>query len=99
MERINLNRKFAGQKTELPFGEEIRRTYNMAEKKYHELFHDELSKKHYDCKVLDQFAANFTPDSVLCDAGCGPSGHIGRYLFDKGCNISGLIFNPVLVCR
>ena len=26
----------------------------------------------------------------MCDAGCGPSGHIGKYLFDKGHSINGI---------
>ena len=27
---------------------------------------------------------------LSCDAGCGPSGHIGRYLFDKGIKVVGV---------
>ena len=35
-------------------------------------------------------AARFNSDSLICDAGCGPSGHIGRYLFDKGTKVIGV---------
>ena len=64
--------------------------YNLAAKKYHDLFHNEMSEKEYDRKLLDSFAARFNNESLICDAGCGPSGHIGRYLFDKGAQVIGL---------
>ena len=76
--------------TLLPFLDQIRRTYNVVGEKYHKLFHDEMSKKDYDCELLNQFAKCFTSNSLIYDVGCGPSGHIGRYLFDKGLNVSGL---------
>jgi len=49
-----------------------------------------MNEKEYDRKLLDSFAARFNNDSLICDAGCGPSGHIGRYLFDKGINVVGV---------
>ncbi|MBE0570390.1 MAG: class I SAM-dependent methyltransferase [Ignavibacteriaceae bacterium] len=67
-----------------------RQAYNLAAQKYHELFHNEMYKKEYDRKLLDSFAARFHKDSLICDAGCGPSAHIGRYLFEKGINIVGV---------
>jgi ubiquinone/menaquinone biosynthesis C-methylase UbiE len=67
-----------------------RQAYNLAAQKYHELFHDEMSQKAYDCDLLDHFASCFNQDSLICDAGCGPSAHIGRYVFDKGIPVLGI---------
>jgi ubiquinone/menaquinone biosynthesis C-methylase UbiE len=67
-----------------------RQAYNLAAQKYHDLFYNEMNEKEYDRKLLDSFAARFNNDSLICDAGCGPSGHIGRYLFDKGINVVGV---------
>ena len=67
-----------------------RQAYNLAAQKYHDLFHNEMNEKEYDRKLLDSFAARFNKDSVICDAGCGPSAHIGKYLFDKGIKIVGV---------
>lgn len=67
-----------------------RQAYNLAAQKYHELFHNEMNEKEYDRKLLDSFAARFNNDSLICDAGCGPSGHIGKYLFDKGIKVVGV---------
>jgi len=64
--------------------------YNLAAQKYHDLFHNEMNEKEYDRKLLDSFAARFNKDSLICDAGCGSSAHIGRYLFDKGINVIGV---------
>ena len=64
--------------------------YNLAAQKYHDLFHNEMNEKEYDRKLLDSFASRFKTNSVICDAGCGPSGHIGRYLFNKGIKVTGV---------
>jgi trans-aconitate methyltransferase len=66
-----------------------RQAYNKIADKYHELFKDEMKQKEYDRKFLDRFAENLGKNSLICDAGCGPSGHIGRYLYDKGYNVFG----------
>jgi ubiquinone/menaquinone biosynthesis C-methylase UbiE len=49
-----------------------------------------MNQKAYDRGLLDQFASNFAKNSLLCDAGCGPSAHIGRYFFDKGIPVVGV---------
>jgi hypothetical protein len=63
--------------------EKTRRVYNLAAEKYHSFFHDEMKEKEYDRKLLDALGKKFAPGSLIADSGCGPSGHIGRYLFDK----------------
>ena len=67
-----------------------RRAYNLAATRYHELFHDEMREKEYDRRLLDRFAEKFTTDSLVCDAGCGPSGHIGSYVHSKGIRVVGI---------
>ena len=67
-----------------------RQAYNLAAQKYHDLFHNEMNEKEYDRKLLDSFAVRFNKDSLICDAGCGPSSHIGKYLFDKGIKVTGV---------
>lgn len=67
-----------------------RQAYNLAAQKYHDLFHDEMNQKEHDRRLLDDFALRFAKRSLLCDAGCGPSAHIGRYLFDKGMRVVGV---------
>ena len=64
--------------------------YNLAAQKYHDLFRNEMDEKEYDKKLLDTFGKKFNQDSLICDAGCGPSGHISRYLFDKGLKVIGI---------
>lgn len=70
--------------------EKTKCAYNLAAEKYHHLFHNEMKGKEYDRKLLDGFANNFAPGSMICDAGCGPSAQTGRYLFDKGFNVIGV---------
>ncbi len=67
-----------------------RQAYDLAAERYHELFHNELDLKPYDRAILDIFAGKFPPGSLICDAGCGPSAHIGRHLFNKGMKVIGL---------
>ena len=67
-----------------------RQAYNLVAQKYHDLFHNEMNEKEYDRELLYSFAARFNKDSLICDAGCGPNGHIGRYLIEKGLNVIGI---------
>lgn len=70
--------------------EKTRRAYDLAAARYHELFQFELDLKPYDRAILDIFAGRFACGSIICDAGCGPSAHIGRHLFNKGMKVIGL---------
>jgi len=70
--------------------QKTRNAYNLAAEKYHELFSDELDKKEFDREILDEFSSYFSKDSIVCDAGCGPSGHITGYIFNKGIDIIGI---------
>jgi SAM-dependent methyltransferase len=72
------------------FNQLTRAAYNLAGDRYHELFRNEMQEKPFDRELLDQFAVNFGPSSLILDAGCGPSGHIGRYMSDKGLRVFGI---------
>jgi ubiquinone/menaquinone biosynthesis C-methylase UbiE len=67
-----------------------RHAYNLAAQKYHDLFHNEMNEKEYDRKLLNGFAGRFNRHSLVCDAGCGPSAHIGRYVSDQGVPVVGV---------
>jgi SAM-dependent methyltransferase len=67
--------------------EAARRAYNLAAPKYHELFRDELDRKPFDRTFLDDFARSLPRGATVCDAGCGPSAHIGGYLAGRGLTI------------
>lgn len=67
-----------------------RNAYNLAADTYHNLFRNEMNEKEFDRNLLDGFANRLKPGSLICDAGCGPSAHIGRYLFEKGHNVIGV---------
>ncbi len=64
--------------------------YEKTAKKYHDNFKDEMSQKEYDRFILDKYSKLLKKEGLICDAGCGPSGHIGKYLFDKGHKIIGI---------
>ncbi len=71
-------------------GENTTKSYNLVAERYHELFKDEMKQKEFDRLLLDRFADYFDSKSIICDMGCGPSGHIGKYLFEKELNVFGI---------
>lgn len=64
--------------------------YDKTADKYHEHFKDEIIQKEYDRLILDEFSDLIKVNSMICDAGCGPSGHIGKYLTEKGHKVLGI---------
>jgi SAM-dependent methyltransferase len=65
--------------------------YNSITSKYIKFLEiDDVRNKDYDLQILDRYAESFVSGSVICDVGCGPKGHIGRYLFDKGLKVWGI---------
>lgn len=64
--------------------------YNKAAETYDELFSDELEKKEFDRKFLDEYISYFNSGSLICSAGCGPCGHVENYFFQKGLNVIGI---------
>jgi 2-polyprenyl-3-methyl-5-hydroxy-6-metoxy-1,4-benzoquinol methylase len=64
--------------------------YDSTASKYHDNFKDEVHQKEYDRLLLDRFSDLLPVDALICDAGCGPSGHIGQYLVAKGKRVVGI---------
>lgn len=64
--------------------------YNKTADKYHDNYKNEMEQKEYDRLLLDRFSGLLSNHSSICDAGCGPSGHIGKYLSEKGHKIIGI---------
>src|SRR6478609_625277 len=67
-----------------------RAAYDKTASKYHDHFKDEISQKEYDRLLLDKFSDSLEANCLICDAGCGPSGQIGKYLADKGHLVTGI---------
>ncbi len=76
------------------YSEMARITYDNSAEKYHKNFKNEMEEKEFDRLFLDNFSDLLPKHSLICDAGCGPSGHIGKYLFDKGHKIKGIDISP-----
>jgi SAM-dependent methyltransferase len=58
--------------------------------RYLQLFRDEFQSKPYDRQLLATFAAQLGADASVCDAGCGPCGHVTRLLADAGVDVVGV---------
>ena len=61
---------------------------------YLELFRDELQGKPFDRQILASFAKKLASGAVVCDAGCGPCGHVTRLLADAGLDVVGVDISP-----
>jgi SAM-dependent methyltransferase len=68
--------------------------YDQTADKYHAHFKNEVQQKEYDRLILDRFSDILSTGALICDAGCGPSGHIGKYLADKGHKVVGIDISP-----
>ncbi len=71
---------------------DIRHTYDVVAEDYAKSFADELAAKPFDRALLDAFAAAVS--GPVLDVGCGPAGHITRYLADRGMSIGGVDLSP-----
>jgi SAM-dependent methyltransferase len=76
--------------------DEIKETYEIVAEAYAAQFFDELSRKPFDCKLLDAFAADCEGRGMVLDVGCGP-GHVARYLKDRGAKVAGFDLSPAMV--
>ena len=71
--------------------------YKKTAQKYHDSFYNEMSYKAYDRLILDRFSESINNSGLICDAGCGPSGQIGKYLYQKGFRIIGIDISPFCI--
>jgi SAM-dependent methyltransferase len=75
--------------------DEVRSSYDVVAETYAQKFFDELSRKPFDRRLLDEFAAAL-PSRGMLDVGCGP-GHIAGYLRERGLDATGVDLSPVMV--
>jgi len=78
--RIHMNR----------FSELTIKSYDIVGQKYHDLYKDELDSKVFDKELLNSFSKLLPQPAKVIDAGCGPSGHIGKQVFDLGHAVTGI---------
>jgi SAM-dependent methyltransferase len=71
----------------------VRESFDAAAEAYAQAFVDELTRKPFDRDRLDDLAAATRPDGRVLDLGTGAGGHIGRYLADRGLNVTGVDFS------
>jgi len=77
--------------------EAVARCWDARASRYLELFRDEFQSKPYDLAVLETFAAALPAGARVCDAGCGPCGHVARILADRGLDVTGIDLSPKCV--
>jgi len=65
--------------------------------RYLELFRDEFDGKPGDKRMITRFAADLGAGAKVCDAGCGPCGHVTRLLADADVDAMGVDLSPVCV--
>ncbi len=75
--------------------DEVRSSYDMVAETYAKKFFDELSRKPFDRRLLDEFAAALPARGVL-DVGCGP-GHVAGYLSERGLDATGVDLSPAMI--
>jgi SAM-dependent methyltransferase len=71
----------------------VRESFDAMAETYAQAFADELSRKPFDRDRLDELAAATRPDGRVLDLGTGAGGQIGRYLADRGLNVTGVDFS------
>jgi SAM-dependent methyltransferase len=70
-------------------------SYDKVAETYAERFHNELSHKAFDRKMLEWLIER-VGDGLICDMGCGP-GQVAAYLHSKGANAMGIDLSPQMV--
>jgi uncharacterized UPF0146 family protein len=63
--------------------------YDAFAEEYADTFASELENKPFDRDLLGRFALKLTGRGQVWDVGCGPAGHVARYLADGGCGVVG----------
>ena len=57
-------------------------------------FADELTRKPYDAALLRRFAERCAGRGITLDVGCGPAGHVGRFVAGHGARVVGVDLAP-----
>jgi len=75
---------------------ELQNSYDRVAEDYAKQFGDELTKKPFDCRMLNRLVENVGKQETICDLGCG-SGHIASYLSRRGAKVCGIDLSPEMV--
>jgi SAM-dependent methyltransferase len=70
--------------------------YDRIAEDYATEFFEELKRKPFDCRLLDEFAESVREAGVVCELGCGP-GQVARYLKDRGVDMRGVDLSVEMV--
>ena len=76
--------------------DEVRDSYDSVAADYVEHVAGELEHKPFDRAYLDRLAAELEGKGTVAELGCGP-GHVGRYLHDRGVDVTGLDLSPAMI--
>ena len=76
----------------------IEASYDRVVSQFVKEFFDELARKPFDRKLLDQFAETVRGHGKVCEIGCGP-GQIARYLKDQEVTMYGIDLSEEMVKR
>jgi SAM-dependent methyltransferase len=76
--------------------DDVRDSYDRVAADYVEHVAGELEHKPFDRAYLDRLATELADKGPVAELGCGP-GHVGRYLHDRGVDISGLDLSPGMI--
>ena len=74
--------------------ERLQASFDRIAEQYAADFADELSRKPYDAALLRPFAERCEGQGVVLDIGCGPAGHVGRFVADLGVRVVGVDLAP-----
>lgn len=77
--------------------EDVAGYWDVVAERYLELFRHELRDKPHDLAALDGFAASLQPGARVCDAGCGPCGHVTRALSERALQVVGIDLSQVCI--
>jgi ubiquinone/menaquinone biosynthesis C-methylase UbiE len=75
---------------------ELKDSYDRVASRYAEEYFEELKRKPFDRKLLDEFAESVRGLGQVCEIGCGP-GQIARYLQDSGVSMRGIDLSEEMV--
>lgn len=74
--------------------ERVGASFDRIAEQYAADFADELTRKPYDSDLLRSFAERCPAPGLVLDVGCGPAGHVGRFLADRGVRVVGVDLAP-----
>lgn len=71
-------------------------SYDAVAQDYADRFHDELTRKPFDRKMLEWLVERVGDSGQICDIGCGP-GQVAAYMKSLGADSSGIDLSPQMV--